>query len=319
MRNIARENLYRAWPGLHPPNVQRAILRYADAMNGRRRVGRPYNLGSVGFAGYATPTPSKISSTPQIGRWYRLVRGDNYWTISKNVYGRENVKEGLYTLNDSPWNSYIDKASKGWEAYNVEGLQATPDYSETLHRAPKGSGNAYPLIWIPPLGGGDPDEDTGGDGIPGPQGPPGPRGATGPAGPRGATGARGPAGPGGAGTVGPPGPMGPRGPQGPPGPGGDGESIPGPQGPPGPRGAIGPAGPQGPPGPGGAGTVGPMGPAGPAGAMGPAGPMGPAGAMGPPGAIGPAGPAGEGGGGKMWMIPMAVSLILAGYVSRGRS
>jgi hypothetical protein len=317
MRNAARANLYRAWPGYHPPNVQRAILRYADAMDGRQRIGKPYRLGlaGVGFAGYAEPT--RITTTPQIGAWYRLKRGDTYWAISRDVYGRDNVKAGLHTLNDSPWNSYIDKQTTGWEAYNVKGLQATPHYSATIHRAPKGSGNAYPLIWIPPLGGGDPDEDTGGDGIPGPPGPPGPMGPPGPRGSGGPPGPRGGLGPSGPG--GPPGPMGPRGPQGPPGPGGDGETIPGPPGPAGPPGPRGPAGPIGPPGPGGAGSIGPMGPPGPRGASGPPGPVGPPGQDGPIGPPGPAGPSGEGGGGKMWMVPMALSLILAGYVARGRS
>lgn len=72
-------------------------------------------------------------------------------------------------------------------------------------------------------------ENTGSQGLPGPQGERGEQGIPGPAGPQGPQGPQGP-----------PGPQGPQGIQGPPGP----------QGVQGPQGIEGPAGPPGPPGPG---------------------------------------------------------------------
>ena len=292
-----------AYRTIHPGSVGRNAMRFMTEMsNWRSRNRANLGFGLVGF-GFVDPGPGQISQIPTAGKWYRLKQGDNYWTISKTVYGRENVKKGLLLMNDSPWNSYIDKKRTGWEAYRVDGLQATPDYSATEFRAPKGSGTAYPLVWIPPITGGEPVDvypPEPGGGPPGPQGPPGPRGAVGPPGPVGPPGTRGPVGPPGPagegrGVPGPRGPVGPPGPMGPPGPAGEGRGVPGPRGPAGPAGARGPAGPPG--------AIGPQGPPGSRGDIGPIGPAGPAG---PPG---PAGEAAEGGrDNKMWVIPLAALL-----------
>lgn len=316
--NQAQANIKRVWPGYYPDNISRAVVRYARAMDGKSRSGK-YDLGgSDGFlGGFAKPQPGQVSPVPVQGKWYRVKKGDTYWAISKAAYGRDNVRSGLMLLNNSAWNSYIDKARKGWEAYKVDGLQATREYSGSTPRSPKGSGTAYPLVWIPPAGGGEPDEDTADPvvGPPGPMGPAGPRGGTGRPGAIGPPGAGGPPGPRGeAGRGGPPGSIGP---MGPPGPGGgSGDIIPGPPGPPGARGRFGPPGPMGPvgpPGPGGEGgssIPGPPGPSGPRGLIGPPGSPGGGGPPGPSGPIGPEGPAGEGGGGdkKMWVLPLVAML-----------
>lgn len=263
-------------PTMYSPSVTRAVRRFQSDMT-------PHALRQQGFRslGFLDPETGQITAAPTAGNWYRLKQGDTYWAISKAAYGLPNVKKGLYLMNDSPWNGYIEKARKGWEAYKRDGLQATPDYSATVYRAPKGSGNAYPLVWIPPITGGEPDDLFEGDPVPGPQGPPGPAGPPGPRGPRGVPGET---------TVGPPGPP--------------GETVIGPPGPAGPRGTVGPPGPRGPQGPPGAGAgdpvPGPPGPAGRPGAMGPPGPSGPSGPrgapgqsiVGPPGEIGPVGPPG---------------------------
>lgn len=279
----------------YPPNVLRAINRYEHAINGRRRSGR-FMLGDSGL-GFVDPKPNQISASPKQGAWYRIKRGETYWGISKIAYGRDKVKQGLYLMDDSPWNSYIEQGTKGWEAYKRDGLQATASYSPTQYRAPKGSGTAYPLVWIPPVTGEDPDDLIDDD----PQqlipGPPGPRGETGRTGARGSDG-----------QMGPPGPRGADGQMGPPGPGG-GDSVPGPPGPPGADGQIGPPGAQGkmgPPGAGGGDSV-----------PGPPGPPGADGQMGPPG---PQGPAGEGGGigaAGMWVVPMAALFLVIADRSRG--
>jgi len=283
-----------------------ALNQGALGYNARRYMGRMANWRGTGLSGisdfgfgFIDPQPSQITETPTAGRWYRIKRGDTYWAVSKTAYGQPNVKRGLFLMNDSLWNSYIDKKKNGWESYNVEGLQMTPDYSDTTPRAPKGSGHAYPLVWLPPISGGEPEDvfpPTPQTGPPGPRGPAGPPGPRGPAGPAGSVG---PAGPPGTGQ-GVPGPRGPSGPQGARGPTGPAGPI-GPAGPPGEgRGVPGPAGPRGASGPAGA-----MGPPGPTGAMGPPGPTGAMGPPGPKGAMGPPGPTGEGGGSdrKMWVLP----------------
>lgn len=308
-----------AYQGLYNGMIGRNALRFMNQMSdwrgrGLRAAGPSVGLGfgflEMGF-GFVDPTADRIASSPTAGMWYQIKRGDTYWAASKAAYGRENVKKGLYLMNDSPWNSYIDKARKGWEAYRVDGLQATPHYNSARARAPKGSGNDYPLVWIPPITGGDPEEISPVDPIIGPIGPPGPAGARGPIGARGPSGGRGPIGPPGQGAgdsvpgprgpIGPPGGLGPigppgsrgsagdRGPIGPPGQGA-GDPVPGPRGPAGARGSVGPPGR--------------LGPIGPPGSLGPIGPPGGLGPIGPPG---PAGPTGQGGGGsdkKMWVIPL---------------
>jgi len=321
----------------HSPAAVRAIRTFQRQMTPQTARA---NFAGYGL-GFVDPKAGQIVTQPKQGAWYRLKSGESYWGISKRAYGQANVKKGLFLMNDSPWNEYIHKAKKGWTSYKVKGLQSTPDYSATEFRAPKGSGHAYPLVWIPPLTGEEPkdvfppDPDPVGiPGPPGPRGPIGPPGARGAIGPPGARGAIGPPGSKGAkgdpGAVGPPGPRGPKGERGPMGPPGSGEGggvgPPGPKGakgdpgaigPPGPRGAVGPPGargprgergPIGPPGSGEGGGVGPPGPMGPMGPPGARGDIGPAGPMGPPG---PAGSAGEGGGAdnKMWVFPLLLALL----------
>jgi hypothetical protein len=227
----------KAWP---LNTSRRYQARQAQKYWGMYDRGRNAPVTLSGFAGayagkYYIPSPEQILSSPRAGSWYRLKKGDTYWAISAAAYGRPQVKAGLYLMDDSEWNGHIRQGKKNWEVYKREGLQATPNYSATNPRAPYGSGNAYPTVWIPPSTGEEPEEIF----PPPPEGTTGatgPRGPSGPAGPAGSQGARGPIGPGG--EIGPIGPMGPIGPIGPPGRAG----VPGPIGPVGPRGAVGPAG-----------------------------------------------------------------------------
>jgi hypothetical protein len=268
----------RVLPSQMTPAVIRAIRTYQRKMSGPRRPRSNFALGSLG---YLDPAAGQISPVSKPASWYRLKSGESYWGISKRAYGQENVRAGLFLMNDSPWNAYIDKQKKGWTSYKRKGLQSTPDYSQTQFRAPKGSGKGYPLVWIPPMTGEEPEQvfvDVPPDPIivgPPNVGPPGPRGSVGP-----------------RGMVGPPGGIGPVGPT------GKGIGVPGPRGLVGPPGGIGPVGPTGK----GIGVPGPRGLVGPPGGIGPLGPIGPRGPAG-------TGTSGTGKDNKMWILPLLFGLM----------
>ena len=155
-------------------------------------------LGAEG--GRYIPTPDQILDVPTPGAWYRIKKGETWWGVSKTAYGKADVKKGLLAMNKSTWNDHIDRKTKDWEAYKVKGLQATPDYSATDPHAPVGSGNAYPVAWIPPLTGEEPEQmgytpvttpppvtkppSSTTTYIPGPKGDPGPPGPPGENAPR---------------------------------------------------------------------------------------------------------------------------------------
>lgn len=239
--------------------------------------------GGIGAGGRYIPDQSEIlSRAPRPGTFYIARKGIYPWHVAKVAYkdnGTIGTYAGLRLMNASSWNGYIRKSKKGYENYPdiPQGIQFYPKYNKQKPREPYGSGNDYPVVWVPPEDGREPEQVFDGDkpvvvGPPGPRGPAGPPGKAGPPGPigpRGSTGQRGPAGP-----------QGPRGQRGPPG-SGAGESIPGPRGPTGPPGQRGPAGPRGQRGPPGSGAgesiPGPRGPAGPRGSAGPPGQAGPPG------------------------------------------
>lgn len=305
-------------------------------------------FGAVDNEGRYLPKPTEISLTPKSGSFYQLKKGDTYWQISKTAHGKANVKKGLMAMNDATWNDHISRKKKGWEAYGVKGLQSTPDYDSTNNpRAKVLSGNEYPVVWIAPLTGEEPEEMGYEDPIvttpvPGPGSPiPGP---VGPAGPPGA--------------IGPAGPQGPKGDPGPPPSSSDisyavenyFQTNPPPSGSPGSPGPKGPKGDPGPPpsssaiqsavnayfeaNPVAGGGMGPQGPIGPQGLPGPQGSPGIPGAQGPKGDPGPppskaaiqsaveswmadnppqvAAPTGGGDNKKLWAIPLA----LFGFLNR---
>lgn len=288
--------------------VDRRLLNYWT-----NKRSRQFNI--AGFDGdyqgdIYIPDPSQILDYPKQGAWYRMQKDQTYWGISKKAYGKDKVKQGLLLMNAAKGNDHIDKKKRGWESYGVKGLQSTPDYDENNPRAPVLSGHAYPVVWIPPLSGDEPEDiyppepvmtspvepspSVGPRGPAGPQGPPGepgdrgPRGEIGPIGPRGERGE-----PGAAGPRGVPGQVGPQGPKGDPGQATEDailravrdyidnnpDKVRGPAGPPGSPGSSGPRG-----------LPGELGPIGPIGPIGPPGEIGPPGPPGPPGQIGPMGP-----------------------------
>jgi hypothetical protein len=157
----------------------------------RARTWKPILLHGLG------QSADQISPTPTAGAFYQVKKGDNVVNISRAAYGTP--QPGIFRINDSPYNSYIRKAATGWEPYKVLGLQLTPYYSP--NRGAYGTGQAYPILWIPPPPNYDePDEDgpavaeiTAAPAQP-MQGPPGQRGEVGPQGKQGIPGPAGPQG-----------------------------------------------------------------------------------------------------------------------------
>jgi len=213
------------------------------------------------------PAVGQIVTPPQPSSFYRPVKGDTLWAISKAAYGGAGVKQGIYAIAGSSWNRHIRYATTGYESYQISGPQLQPAYSATDPLGAFQSGSAYPVLWIPPLDTRlEPESIYPSAAIPGPSGPSGPpgigikgdkgdkgdSGPSGPSGPPGPVGAPGNASeaaianavtaylrshPQAAGTPGPKGDKGDRGEAGPPGIGVKGE-----------RGPAGPPGPVGPPG-----------------------------------------------------------------------
>lgn len=251
---------------------------------------------------FSPPVAMILKRKPRFNTFYRPDRSRPDVTIAevanvaRKAAGLDNsfISKTVKAIAESGWNNHIQYTSKGYTSYGITG----PDFKRKYDLNPRaviGTGNQYPVIWIPdPRNPTEPEALHGGivpgpvDPTQGPPGPTGPRGSLGPAGPPGPIGTRG--------KQGAPGEIGP---MGPPGAGGGAAAM-------GPRGEIGPMGPPGPIGPaatglpGPRGEIGPMGPAGPGGgaaATGPRGeigPMGPAGPRGPGGEIGPMGPGGTG-------------------------
>ena len=299
MRPVARA--LRVFPGhSYRDPIAKKIMRSMSRYSGRKNLPDIYfALGATDSEGRYIPTTDEILSSPKIGAWYRIKKGETWYGVAKKAFGSTNLKKGLFAMNDSTWNGNIDRKKTGWESYGVVGMQATPDYDVTNPRAKKNSGTAYPVAWIPPITGEEPEElghkdepiivtptpvtptpvtptpvtPTPVTPTPITQGPPGPQGVPGPPGPQGIPG------PPGKSIIGPPGSQG----------------VPGPAG----KSIIGPPGPQGVPGPAGKSIIGPPGPQG---VPGPAGKsiIGPPGPQGPPGAVSVSGGTSD----KMWMLPL---------------
>jgi hypothetical protein len=277
----------RVFPGRHyRPNIVRRLVSDMRS-HPPSNIPPKFFFGATDEEGRYLPTEDQIKDYPTPGAWYRFgtyKEDETYYGIAKRAYGAGDIKKKLMLLNNATWNNHINKKTKGWEAYKVKGLQSTPDYDSFNNpRAKVLTGNDYPVLWIPPITGEEPEEMGFEDPEPTPVPVPKP----------------------GTPIPGPPGPAGKQGIPGPPGP----QGIPGDKGipgPPGPQGIPGPPGPQGPPGVGaGASVPGPPGPQGIPGPPGPPGPSGPQGVPGPPGT--------SGGGGddkKLWFLPLVALLGL---------
>jgi hypothetical protein len=104
------------------------------------------------------PAPTAILvASPKPGTFYRPRKGIYPVKVADIAYGAKDRKKGLLLMNAATWNGHVHKAKTGWEAYKVQGLQFEPRYAPQPARATFGSGTAYPVVWIPPLDGREPE------------------------------------------------------------------------------------------------------------------------------------------------------------------
>jgi len=121
----------------------------------------PSIVSALGAADYR-PTAADIAAKPTPGKFYQVKGGDSVWAIAKVAYG--GPRPGIFWINDSLWNSHIRKGAAGWQAYKVKGLQLTKHYNPAAAPSAYGSGNQYPLLWIPAAAGDEPEPAA----VPGP-------------------------------------------------------------------------------------------------------------------------------------------------------
>jgi hypothetical protein len=118
----------------------------------------PGGLPPTGYAlGRYVPTTAQIlTAAPRPGTFYRPRQGIWPIKVAEVAYGAADRKRGVLSINASTWNDHVRRASKGWEAYKVNGLQFEARYG--AHPSSFfNTGNAYPVIWVPPLDGREPE------------------------------------------------------------------------------------------------------------------------------------------------------------------
>ena len=210
----------RAFPGgQYRTHVAKRIVGDMSRFRPRERPPK-FFMGATDLEGRYIPTEDEIKPYPTPGAWYRFgthKKGETYYGIAKRAYGGTGaqVQKGLVLINDATWNDHIDRKKRHWKPYRKllkktggKGLQSTPDY-DSFNNPKAGvlTGNNYPVMWIPPLSGEEPEEmgyadpivtsptpvpkpvppppplPPAAEQIPGPPGPPGVPGAIGPPGP----------------------------------------------------------------------------------------------------------------------------------------
>jgi hypothetical protein len=95
---------------------------------------------------------------PKPGRFFQPLEYKNPITFALRAYGDANKKKGLLIINASSWNNHIYKSTKGWEPYKTKGFILSKQYAGVNDpRAGYKTGNQYPVLWIPPLTGEEPE------------------------------------------------------------------------------------------------------------------------------------------------------------------
>jgi hypothetical protein len=105
------------------------------------------------------PTPEMILDVPMFNSFYRApsnvsILVSNIANQARNNAGldRSYIWKTIRAMCGSIWNkSHIEYSTRGYENYNIEGIQYSKKYGSDPLALP-GSGTQYPVVWIP-----DPD------------------------------------------------------------------------------------------------------------------------------------------------------------------
>jgi len=124
----------------------------------RRGIARQlHDLSGADTEGRYIPTPDELTARPTAGEFYHVKRGDTVSAIARSAYG-DGGKVGQLRINNSTWNDHVEKGSAGWTHLKIKGLQLLAKYAgPPAPRAGKGSGKSFPVLWIPPLSGDEPE------------------------------------------------------------------------------------------------------------------------------------------------------------------
>ena len=108
-------------------------------------------------SGRYVPSPSQIlTAAPKPGTFYRPRSGIYPIKVAEVAYGAADRKRGVLAMNASTWNDHIRRAAAGWESYKVKGLQFEAKYG--AHPSSfYATGKLFPVVWIPPRTGEEPE------------------------------------------------------------------------------------------------------------------------------------------------------------------
>jgi hypothetical protein len=109
------------------------------------------------ISGRYVPSASQIlTAAPRPGTFYRPRLGIFPIKVAEVAYGSAGRKAGVLSMNASSWNDHVRRGPKGWEAYGVSGLQFDPKYG-SHPCSTYNTGKLYPVVWVPPLTGEEPE------------------------------------------------------------------------------------------------------------------------------------------------------------------
>ena len=110
-------------------------------------------VSGFGYLGAYSPAPSLIKTDePEPGLFFRPTTTMTVSGMAKKAYGQADRYAGTKAISLSAWNrSHIKISNKGYENFPFEGPQMEKKYDPSNPLSTRGSGNAYPTFWIPPL------------------------------------------------------------------------------------------------------------------------------------------------------------------------
>lgn len=117
----------------------------------RPHTRRRMSYRGLGQAGPYIPTEAQIEkTTPKQGLFFRPQKPITVAQISRLAYGKDYTANGVKAIAASQWNHHIRYTKKGYEYLKIEGPAMHAKYA--LNPISNyGSGDRFPVFWIPPL------------------------------------------------------------------------------------------------------------------------------------------------------------------------